>query len=35
MMAAGRFTGGLGMANVKDVAAYVLRALGPMSAMKL
>src|SRR5215831_19020806 len=35
MMAAGRISGGTGMANVLDVAAYILRAKGPMSAMKL
>jgi uncharacterized phage-associated protein len=35
MMAVGRFSGGTGMANVLDVAAYILRAKGPMSAMKL
>lgn len=35
MMAARRFSGGTGMASVMDVAAYILRARGPMTAMKL
>jgi uncharacterized phage-associated protein len=35
MMTAGRTTGGSAMADVCDVAAYILRARGPMTAMKL
>jgi uncharacterized phage-associated protein len=35
MMAERRVTGGSDMASVTDVAAYILRARGPMTAMKL
>jgi uncharacterized phage-associated protein len=35
MMSEGHFSGGTGMADVLDVAAYILRAAGPMTAMKI
>jgi uncharacterized phage-associated protein len=35
MMAVSRFCGGTGVANVLDVAAFILRVKGPLTAMKL